>query len=94
MGQFEAGTFELVGPTISANPENLDRHMLIKHGESSIADRVPDMTQVDPEEAWDILEPIFAQFKEEGIEGIVWWGTNGKRVKLREKDFFGDPNRW
>lgn len=88
----EPGTCELVGPKINGNPENMDKHMLIKHG-SERADGLFDMWAMDPEEAYETLLPIFEDFKGRGIEGIVWYGNDGKRVKLRVKDFFGDLNR-
>lgn len=92
-GPLDVGTYELVGPKINGNPERRDRHTLIPHGiEETI--ELPDMRNVSKEEAYDILEPIFADFKERGIEGVVWWGADSKRAKLRVNDFFGDPNRW
>lgn len=51
------------------------------------------MRNIDPNEAYEILEPLFAQFKKDNIEGIVWAGADGKRVKLRVADFFGDDWR-
>lgn len=85
------GTFELVGPKINGNPEMLDKHVIMRHGD----DRIDflDMRTLDPKNAFDTLLPFFENFKAKGVEGIVWWGEGGKRAKLRVKDFFGDPNR-
>lgn len=89
----DAGTFELCGPKVNGNPENFDRHILIRHG-SEILPVIPDMQTVEPDEAFELLKDIFADLKTNGVEGVVWWGADDKRVKLRVKDFFGDTNRW
>lgn len=90
--QLAPGTYELCGPKINGNPESLEAPHLYAHG-SDEANDLPDMRNVSKEEAYKTLETIFADYKARGIEGIVWWGANGKRAKLRVKDFFGDPNR-
>lgn len=86
------GTFELVGPKIQGNPEKFDKHILIPHG-TEVATEIPDMTEINPTEAHSILKAIFTDFRTRGIEGVVWAGSEGKRVKLRVKDFFSDENR-
>lgn len=91
-GVIEPGTYELVGPKISGNPEKRDGHVLISHGEEAAVD-FPDMRDIAPDEAFAVLKEIFTDFRARGIEGIVWWGAEGKRAKLRTNDFFGDPNR-
>lgn len=83
------GTYELVAPKINGNPEHVDEPTLLAHGADKVLD-FPDMRDfVDstPEKLFEILKPIFESFKENSVEGIVWWGDNGKRVKLRVKDF-------
>lgn len=89
----EPGTYELCGPKINGNPEGLDHHVLIRHG-AEVLPVIPDMRTVEPGDAHALLKPIFADLKERGVEGVVWWGADDKRVKLRVKDFFGDANRW
>jgi len=91
-GDLEPGTYELIGPKINKRYTDLDKHVLVKHG-SEVAITIPDMRNVAPDEAYETLEPIFAQFKKDNIEGVVWAGTEGKRVKLRVTDFFGDDSR-
>lgn len=86
------GTYELCGPKINGNPENLTKPKLLFHG-SEEATEIPDMRNVPREEAYEMLRNIFASYKEQGIEGVVWWGADGKRTKLRVYDFFGDPKR-
>lgn len=90
-GKLEPGTYELCGPKVQ-NKEGFDDHRLLKHGED-IAEEIPDMRNVPKEEAFEMLKNIFTDYKERGIEGVVWWGADGKRTKLRVYDFFGDPNR-
>lgn len=88
----EAGTFELVGPKINGNSEKMDKHVLIRHGSERL--ELPDMRTISREDAFETLKALFSDFKAKGIEGVVWWGSDGRRVKLRVKDFFGDENRW
>lgn len=86
------GTYELCGPKINGNPEKLTTSKLFNHG-SDEATEIPDMTKMDRAEAYETLKTIFTEYKKQGIEGVVWWGADGKRTKLRVYDFFGDPNR-
>jgi hypothetical protein len=90
---FWPGTYELCGPKINGNPEGLDEPALFRHG-MEVLHAIPDMRTVEPGDAHALLKPIFAELKEKGVEGVVWWGADDKRVKLRVKDFFGDANRW
>lgn len=90
--QLPPGTYELCGPKINGNPESLTQPTLYPHGEEE-ATEIPDMRTVKPEDAHNILKEIFSHFKTQGIEGVVWKGSDNKRAKLRVKDFFGDPNR-
>lgn len=87
------GTYELCGPKINGNPEGFNKHMLIRHGSEELA-TIPDMRTVAPDDAYPLLKELFVGFKARGVEGVVWWGADDKRVKLRAKDFFGDENRW
>lgn len=92
-GKLEPGTYELCGKRINGDPEGINEgHKLLKHGED-VAEEIPDMRNIPKDEAFEMLKNIFADYKQRGIEGVVWWGKDGKRTKLRVKDFFGDPNR-
>lgn len=69
-------TFELCGPKIQGNPENLDEHTLIAHG----VDRrgfVP--RDYDGLRLW--LE------SNNNTEGLVFWHPDGRRAKIKCKDF-------
>jgi hypothetical protein len=91
--KLDPGTYELCGPKVNGNPEGFTEHVLIRHGAETLT-VIPDMRSVHPDEAFDLLKDIFTDLKTQGVEGVVWWGADDKRVKLRVKDFFGDANRW
>lgn len=79
-GMPEDGTYELCGPKIGtrhgANPENLEHHVLIKHGVDVLDDCPTD------------YHSVRAYLKERSIEGIVWHNpTTGDMVKIKKNDF-------
>lgn len=92
-GMLQPGTYELVGPAVNGNPEKVEKHKLIRHGEPIEFIDMREFAGVDAETIFKQLTPIFTEYRDKGIEGIVWYGADGKRVKLRVNDFFGDPNR-
>ncbi len=68
------GTYELCGPKINGNPEQLTTHCFYSHGTELLS----------PELTWDGLRDfLFANY----MEGIVWHHPDGRMVKLRRKDF-------
>lgn len=68
------GTYELCGPKVQGNPENLSEHWLCKHG-SIILDAPRDFCGLQ-------------QYLSDGwIEGVVWYHTDGRMVKIKAKDF-------
>lgn len=69
------GTYELCGPKIQGNPEGFDRHYLIMHGIDLLLD------------APRTFEELREYLKDEAIEGIVWHHPDGRRVKIKGKDF-------
>lgn len=93
VGVLEPGTFELCGPKVNGNPEGFDKHVLIRHG-AEVLTVIPDMRTVAPDDAFELLKVLFKDLQADGVEGVVWWGADDERVKLRVKDFFGDANRW
>lgn len=70
------GTYELCGPKIQGNPENLASHVLIPHGKSEIAVNVS-------------FEEIKAMLLEANIEEIVFHANDGtgRMCKIRKSDF-------
>jgi len=69
------GTYELVGPKINGNPEQTERDSLVPHGELELDD-VP--LDFDGLGAWLQAHPW---------EGIVWHHSDGRRAKLKRRDF-------
>ena len=78
MSEIVDGTYELCGPKIQGNPENLKDHVLIPHGKEII----------------EITDFSFEAFKalltdqNVNIERIVFHHiSDGRMCKIRKKDF-------
>lgn len=75
------GTYELIGPKINGNPQDWPHHELIRHGEADIL-RTRDLATAprdyDGLRDWLTSRPY---------EGIVWHHEDGRRAKLKAKDF-------
>jgi len=71
------GTYELCGPKVQGNAENLSEHWLNKHGACILE---------DAPRTFDELKEYFAD-PECDIEGIVWHHPDGRMVKIKKKDF-------
>lgn len=69
------GTYELCGPKVQGNPEMLDCHVLIPHGNEVLQDAPCSFAEL---KLW---------FIGKDIEGIVWHHPDGRRVKIKKKDF-------
>jgi hypothetical protein len=70
------GTYELMGPKIQCNPDLLDFHRLVKHGQDVLHD----------------VPRTYAGLKEyligrPNMEGIVFHHSDGRMVKIKRKDF-------
>jgi uncharacterized protein DUF5565 len=74
------GTYELIGPKINGNPEQMDRHVLVNHGgaEAPLHARLT----FDGLRAWLLSDQWPA-----GWEGIVWHHPDGRMAKLKVRDF-------
>lgn len=70
-----AGTYELVGPKVNGNPENLHEHRLIKHGTVFLRDVPRDHAG------------IRAFLLSHDFEGVVWHHQDGRMVKIKKRDF-------
>lgn len=73
----DGATYELCGPKISANPEELQTHILIKHGVERVALTKDALTFMG----------LRAQLDRMNTEGIVFAHPDGRRAKIRRKDF-------
>lgn len=68
------GTYELIGPPIGGNPEGVDRLMLKQHGDTIL--NVPHS-----------VDGITEFLASNVMEGIVFTHYDGRRCKIRRKDF-------
>jgi hypothetical protein len=71
-----AGTYELVGPKVNGNPEQADGHQLVRHDAAETLDAPRDH---DGLRDWLLSHPRY--------EGIVWHHPDGRRAKLKRRDF-------
>jgi len=69
------GTYELCGPKVNGNHEGLSRHLLIRHGVEEF---------MDFPRSFDSIKAFLDQTD---TEGIVWWHPDGRRAKIKGKDF-------
>jgi hypothetical protein len=77
-GTFHPATYELVGPKINGNRHRLLNHQIIRHGEDVVyAPRTFD----------DLRDCLVDREHRTRSEGVVWWHPDGRRAKLKAKDF-------
>ncbi|OJW19952.1 MAG: hypothetical protein BGO49_10510 [Planctomycetales bacterium 71-10] len=72
------GTYELVGPHAQKNPEKYDRDVLVPHTIEAlgIADDVP-----------RDFHGLKAYLADRDVEGIVFHHPDGRRAKIKKRDF-------
>lgn len=70
------GTYELVGPKIQGNPEKADTHRLIKHSDATPFYDVP-----------RDFKGIANWLVDRDVEGIVFHHPDGRRGKIKKRDF-------
>lgn len=75
-------TYELLGPKVNGNPENVPDHMLVRHGYRA-ATYDDDLKSAGRDYAslreWLLAHPAW--------EGIVWHHEDGRMAKLKGRDF-------
>jgi hypothetical protein len=69
-------SYELCGPKIQSNPDRFDRHVLVPHGQAAL----------NPQPPRDFAG-LRAYLEANEIEGVVWHHPDGRRVKIKAKDF-------
>lgn len=74
------GTYELVGPKINGNPENMRDHILLEHATVQPF-RDAHISTFEDARAFVI------ELGRHGIEGIVWHHPDGRMAKLKGRDF-------
>jgi len=70
------GTYELIGPKVQGNPEKADKHVLVSHAAAEVFDDCP--RELDALKAW---------FADRDIEGIVFHHPDGRKAKIKKRDF-------
>lgn len=70
------GTYEVCGPKINGNPENLTVHSVFCHEGQPPLQGVP-----------RDFEGLKDFFRRNDVEGIVWHHPDGRMVKIKAKDF-------
>lgn len=70
------GTYELLGPKIQGNRENIGNHILLKHSDAEVFLDCP-----------RDFNGIREWFKGKCIEGIVFHHPDGRMVKIKKKDY-------
>ena len=70
------GTYELVGPKVQGNPERYESHRLVRHDYAEVLADSP--RTFDGLRAWLVAHDF---------EGIVWHHPDGRRAKLKKRDF-------
>lgn len=68
------GTYELIGPKVNGNKEDVIQHQLVLHGD----------TNIFAPRSFDELKVWFADLE---MEGVVWHHPDGRMVKIKKKDF-------
>lgn len=86
--ELKDATYEAIGPHFQKNPQHLDEDALIEHGatvinaESSLNDL--NLFFITPLTKKNLKRYLYEHPE---MEGIVFYGKDGKRAKLRQKDF-------
>jgi len=76
-------TYELCGPKINGNPEGFSSHVLIPHGRWVL----PDFPRTYECIRQFLETPLVICGVEWFIEGIVWWHPDGRKAKVKRRDF-------
>jgi hypothetical protein len=72
------GTYELIGPKVQGNPEGWNEHVLIPHSTALL--KFPEQPPRD-------FDGLRAWMDGRNIEGVVWHHPDGRRAKLKLRDF-------
>ena len=82
----EAGTYELIGPKINGNPEQVYAHTLVRHADAPVFD----MSHIFPVDGVDDAYAVLKNWLTNrgfAYEGIVWHHPDGRMAKLKARDF-------
>ncbi|WP_232214590.1 DUF5565 family protein [Rubidibacter lacunae] len=70
------GTYELVGPKVQGNPEDLEEHQLLSHADAKRYEDVP-----------RTFEGLLEWLRSRDIEGLVFHHPDGRMAKIKKRDF-------
>ena len=73
------GTYELCGPKIQGNPDRFPRHVLLVHGNITLA-------------APRTYDTLAIWLKDQTIEGLVFHHPDGRTAKIKRRDFGYSPH--
>ena len=76
-GDWQPGTYELIGPKINGDPEGWGSHSLVPHGAVVLVNP-------DPITFETLRDALTGDFR---FEGIVWHHPDGSMAKLKKRDF-------
>ncbi len=79
-GAMQPGTYELCGPKVNGNPEDLSVHIVIRH---ALAEPVTWPRTASFAAAKALMLACAAN----GWEGVVWHHSDGRMAKLKARDF-------
>ena len=86
------GTYELIGPTINGNPENVTGHLLVPHSRDVLSMERYDLA-VAVSSAKGLAptpEVLIETARRLGFEGVVWHHPDGRMAKLKVRDIAWD----
>lgn len=78
-GEEKDGTYELCGPGVFGNPDNLNELTLLRHGSVRMGDVVV------PRDFAGVREYLMSA---SGTKGLVWHHPDGRMAKVRRHDFY------
>lgn len=79
---WENGTYELIGPKVQGNPENVPHHMLVMHGKGLAGSLYYATLQMRT------FENLRTWFEGDiAMEGIVFHHPDGRMAKIKARDF-------
>lgn len=88
---YEEGSYELIGPKINGNPEEMSEHRLMPHRRAPQISNIAEIdTEVEDEVLYEIYKKVIGFMP---IEGVVFWINGNEHMesrpvaKLRKKDF-------
>ena len=85
-GRGETGTYELVGPKVQGNTESLSRHALIRHDVATLG--LTGGAVIERGTSATVAFNELADYlRTADFEGIVWHHEDGRRAKLKRRDF-------